>query len=81
MPNKLRRISGDELVKLLCAQGFRVLRQKGSQVRLAFASSDATYLVTVPLHSELDRGTLKSIVRSLERALSEEVIQKLFYTE
>ena len=57
---KLPRISGVEVIKILTKFfGFRTLRQRGSHVTL---TNDSVFL-TVPLHKELDRGTLLSILR------------------
>ncbi|MEX2017539.1 MAG: type II toxin-antitoxin system HicA family toxin [Candidatus Pacearchaeota archaeon] len=57
---KLPRISGVEVIKILARFfGFRTLRQRGSHVTL---TNDIVFL-TVPLHKELDRGTLLSILR------------------
>jgi len=57
---KLPRISGVEVIKILTKFfGFRTLRQRGSHVTL---TNDSVFL-TVPLHPELDRGTLLSILR------------------
>ena len=65
---KLRRISGNDLLKFLFKKGFVLLRQKSSHVRLAFESGDKKQFLTIPLHSELDRGTLKSIMRTIEKS-------------
>lgn len=78
---KLRRISGRILVSILLAEGFVKVRQKGSHVRLVKRVANETYFLTVPLHPELDRGTLKAILRSLERCVSVEKLRQLFYTE
>ena len=57
---KLPRISGAEVIKILSKFfGFRALRQRGSHVTL---TNDSVFL-TVPLHKELDRGTLLAILR------------------
>ena len=57
---KLPRISGTEVIKILTKFfGFRTLRQRGSHITL---TNDLVFL-TVPLHKELDRGTLLSILR------------------
>lgn len=61
--NKLPRISGKELVKLLAKQGFQVARQKGSHVILKKETSSGIKAVVVPLHAEIDRGTLLEIIR------------------
>ena len=56
---KLPVISGRELVKILTKRfGFRVLRQRGSHVTL---TNDASF-ITVPLHPELDTGTLLAVL-------------------
>ncbi len=57
---KLPVISGQQLIKVLTKHfGFRVLRQRGSHVTL---TNDISF-VTVPLHPELDKGTLSAILR------------------
>ncbi len=78
---KLRRISGKELVRILLSEGFSEIRQIGSHVRLVKKVTTTSHYITVPLHSELDRGTFKSIIRSLERCFDEEKIKRLFYTQ
>ncbi len=56
---KLPVISGQKLIKILTKHfGFRVLRQSGSHVTL---TNDVSF-ITVPLHPELDRGTLRAIL-------------------
>ncbi len=56
---KLPVLSGYDLVKILTKHfGFRVLRQRGSHVTL---TNDVSF-VTVPLHPELDKGTLNAIL-------------------
>jgi predicted RNA binding protein YcfA (HicA-like mRNA interferase family) len=52
--------------------GYARVRQKGSHVRLACPGRSP---VTVPLHDELDRGTLRSILRTVN--LSEEEFRLL----
>lgn len=76
---KLRRISGNELLKLLINKGFVFIRQKGSHTRVVYDSGNNKHYLTVPLHSELDRGTLRSIMRSAEKCLAEEDIREIFY--
>ena len=57
----LPRISGRECVKALEAAGFHVKRQKGSHIVLR--RDDPFAQVVVPEHRELDRGTLRGIIR------------------
>jgi len=57
---KLPRISGTKVIKILTKYfNFKTLRQRGSHVTL---TNDIVFL-TVPLHDELDRGTLLAILR------------------
>ncbi len=57
--SRLPAISGKDLIKILTKRfGFRVLRQRGSHVTL---TNDVSF-ITVPLHAELDRGTLRAIL-------------------
>ncbi|MDX9975697.1 MAG: type II toxin-antitoxin system HicA family toxin [FCB group bacterium] len=54
-------VSGRACVKALQRVGFRVLRQKGSHIILC--RQDPYAQVVVPDHAELDRGTLRGILR------------------
>jgi predicted RNA binding protein YcfA (HicA-like mRNA interferase family) len=61
-------ISGAACIAALCKLGYTVLRQKGSHVRLVCQRRPP---VTVPLHQEIDRGTLRSIIRTVEISVEE----------
>lgn len=57
---KLPIISGHKLIKILVKYfGFRILRRKGSHMTL---TNDIVF-ITVPLHRELDKGTLRAILK------------------
>ena len=55
-------ISGREAVKALCRAGFRVVRQRGSHVRLEKRTEEGLIKLTVPLHKGLKKGTLRRII-------------------
>ncbi len=59
--SKLPRISGRECQRALDKAGFHFKRQEGSHIVLRRDSPYAQ--VVVPDHKELDRGTLRSILR------------------
>jgi len=59
--NKLPAISGRECVKALEKAGFYFKRQTGSHIVLR--RDDPFGQVVVPDHKELDRGTLRAIIR------------------
>lgn len=59
--SKLPRISGCECVKALEKAGFYFKRQYGSDIVLRRDEPFAQ--VVVPDHKELDRGTLRAVIR------------------
>jgi predicted RNA binding protein YcfA (HicA-like mRNA interferase family) len=69
-------VSGRRLIKVLEADGWQVVRQRGSHVRLK--KSGARAALVVPVHQELKKGTLARILREaglspddLRRALNQ----------
>ena len=67
--SKLPRISGRKCIKMLEKTGFQVLRQRGSHIILRRDFPFAE--VVVPDHRELDRGTLRSIIRQAGLSVDE----------
>ena len=59
--SKLPRLSGRECVSALEKAGFHKKRQHGSHIIMR--RNDPFAQVVVPDHSELDRGTLRAIIR------------------
>lgn len=70
---KLPVLSGREVCKILEAEGFTEVRQRGSHVVMQKRSGNTTTTVPVPDHNELKTGTLTSIIRQsgLARSLFE----------
>jgi len=56
-------VSGREAIKALCRAGFRVVRQRGSHVRLEKRTEAKVIKLTVPLHKTLKKGTLRRIIK------------------
>ncbi len=77
---KLRVLSGKEIVSILKTFGFDVDRQRGSHVKLRRLKDDAKQTLTIPLHTELDRGTLRAIYLQILRYIPEEDIRPHVYT-
>ncbi len=65
----LPRISGRECVKALAQAGFYLKRQEGSHMVLR--RDDPFAQVVVPDHKELDRGTLRAIIRQTGLSVDE----------
>jgi predicted RNA binding protein YcfA (HicA-like mRNA interferase family) len=59
--SKLPQLSGRECVSVLERYGFRIVRQRGSHIVMRRDQPFAQ--VVVPDHKEIDRGTLRAIVR------------------
>jgi predicted RNA binding protein YcfA (HicA-like mRNA interferase family) len=67
--SKLPRVSGRECVQALQKAGFLFRRQEGSHIILR-RQQPFTQLV-VPDHKELDRGTLRAIIRQSSLTVDE----------
>ncbi|MEH2117480.1 type II toxin-antitoxin system HicA family toxin [Nostoc sp.] len=61
--SKLPILSGQQCIKALGKAGFYVLRQRGSHIILRRDEQFAE--VVVPNHQELDKGTLRAIIRQV----------------
>lgn len=51
------------MVRVLTKIGFEIVGRKGSHVRLKRRRGKEVLIVIVPMHRELAKGTLKSILR------------------
>ena len=67
--SKLPQISGKECLKTLGKVGFYVKRQKGSHIILCRDEPFAE--VVVPNHKNLDKGTLRAIIRQADLDVDE----------
>ncbi len=77
---RLKVLSGKDVVKILSGFGFITVSQRGSHVKLRRILSDGTkQSLTIPLHEELDKGTLKAIYRQALRFIPEEELKPYFY--
>ena len=64
-----RGVAAERLIGALQRLGYRVVRQKGSHVRLRH-EGPPIHLITVPLHNPLKAGTLHGILSEVARAQS-----------
>ena len=67
--SKLPRLSGRDCVKALTKVGFYQKRQHGSHIILRRDNPFAQ--LVVPEHKELDRGTLRAILRQADLSVDE----------
>ena len=69
---KLPIISGQEILKILKKEGFVVINQKGSHIKVRKERpSGEKVTVIVPNHKTLKRGTLKSILKQADITLDQ----------
>lgn len=71
---KLRVLSASKVCKILQENGFVRIRQSGSHIIMRRQLANRGITVPVPNHSELARGTLKSIIDQSELPKSKFVI-------
>ncbi len=77
---KFRNLSGNEVVKALRLFGFEVASRRGSHVKLRrMLSENEKQTLTIPLHKELDKGTLHAIYRQALRYIPEHDLFPNFY--
>jgi predicted RNA binding protein YcfA (HicA-like mRNA interferase family) len=67
--SKLPQISGKECIIALEKIGFHIRRQTGSNIILR--RDDPYAQVVIPNHKQLDRGTLRSIIRQVELTIED----------
>jgi len=78
---KLKRLSGEEVIRTCLLLGFEQVGQRGSHVKLRRLSPDGSrQTLTIPLHTELDPGTLRAIYRQALRYVPEGELRPYFYT-
>ena len=67
--SKLPQVSGDDVVRILQKLGFTIRRQHGSHIVMR---RDEPFAQTVvPNHRQLDRGTLRAILRQTDITVDE----------
>lgn len=66
---KLPRISGKECINALAHKGFYLKRQEGSHMILRRDNPFAQ--AVVPNHKELDRGTLRAVIKQAGLSVEE----------
>lgn len=82
MPRRLRRPSGQDVIDILGRFGFVTISQNGSHAKLRrIGPRDEKQTLVVSLHGELDRGTVRTIVRQASAYIPIQDLEPHFYTE
>jgi predicted RNA binding protein YcfA (HicA-like mRNA interferase family) len=79
---ELKTLSGGDVVKIFSLFGFEIEAQRGSNVKLRRLLPGGTrQTLTIPMHDEMDKGTLKAIYRQALRYLTEDQLRPHFYSD
>jgi len=82
MAPRLRRLSARDVLAALNSFGFQVVATKGSHAKLRRLTDDhQTQTLTVPLHKDLDLGTIQAIYRQATRFIPEADLRAWFYDD
>ncbi len=82
MPPRLRRLSAREVLAALRSFGFEVVATRGSHAKLRRLTQEGErQTLTVPLHKELDLGTIQAIYRQAARFIPERDLRSRFYAD
>lgn len=81
MPGRLRHLSGPEVVRILESFGFESHSQRGDHVKLRRVIESARQTLVVPLHRELDLGTLQALYRQASSYIAVEKLRPHLYID
>lgn len=76
---RLPRISGQEVVSILLQVGYTISGQRGSHIKMKKILPHRKVTVIIPIHDELDRGTLLGIID--QAGLTKEDFLSLFHNQ
>ncbi len=65
MPKKLPSVSSKKILSLFKKNGYEIVRQKGSHIRLEKVTPAGIHKITIPNHDPIARGTLNDILNKL----------------
>lgn len=81
MAPRLKRLSAREILQILRSFGFEVVATRGSHAKLRRETKDGMReTLTLPLHKELDTGTIQAIFRQAAKFIPESELREWFYT-
>lgn len=78
---KLRDFSGKEILAFFESNGFSVISQKGSHIKLRRVIGNDRQTLIIPNHSSIRKGTIREIYNQAIHYIKEENLREFFYTE
>ena len=82
MAPRLRRLTARDVLRILQGFGFEVVATRGSHAKLRQVTPEGRRdTLTLPLHKQLDTGTVQAIFRQAVRFVPESELRKHFYRD
>lgn len=82
MPNKLKDLSGKEIIKFLERNNFSVHKTRGSHCKMRRITGDHNQTLMIPIHSSIAKGTLHDIYNQISEYIPESLdVKNFFFTE
>ena len=78
---KPRRLSGAEVASILQQFGFQRLSQRGSHLKLRRVVQGSNQTLVVPLHRELDSGTVRALYRQATEYIPSDQLYRHFFSD
>ena len=78
---KLRDFSGKEVINFFESQGFSIVSQHGSHIKLRRVLAGNKQTLIIPNHTTIHKGTIREIFNQAVRYIPEETLREFFYTE
>jgi len=79
---KLRTLSGQDLLRIFAGFGVEPASQRGSYMKLRrVLAGGIRQTLTIVLHNEVDKGTLRAIFRQALRYIPESELRPHFFAE
>ena len=76
---RLKVLSGRNLLKIFTDYDFEKIGQHGSHVKIRRVVENERETLTIPMHTEIDKGLLKQIFIQASRYIPEKDLRPHFY--
>jgi predicted RNA binding protein YcfA (HicA-like mRNA interferase family) len=76
---KRKVLSGKEVVAIIESFGFSIVSQRGSHIKIRRKVDGNKQTLTIPNHSELDKGTISAIYRQAVKYIPDAELREHFY--
>lgn len=78
---RLKTLSGTSVMTVFRKFGFEQVSQRGSHAKMRRETLDGRQTLTIPMHKELDKGTLLTIFRQACRYIPEDELAPNFFSD